>query len=206
MNAILAYLLNNFPWIAAIIIVAVVFWKMSKYHSSVEDVKETVNSINEQLLEVSKWIMRKDPKAIDIFARKCSPRRMTKIGREVFSDSGAKQALEENLDFFLGLVADKKPQTPYDVEDAALDVVVGNMSNPLFNGIKNFVYYRPEEAEYKDEEGNVVTVKLEVPIILRLMGIELRDKYLERHPELEVKIPETKDVTESNSESGEPRG
>ena len=209
METLLGIIGEHYPVITAIIIVAVLTWKVAKYHSSVEDVKKTVNNLDckahreeidelkkvgqtvqnmgEQLNEIAKWIMNKDRATISVLSRKCSPRQMTKIGRQVFKESKAEETLDNNLDFFLQLVEDKKPTTPFDVEDISLEVLASNLSNPLFKKIKEYLYYQPDVKVYKDEEGKEIEVRVSMFAILKLMSLELRDKYLEKHPEINKK-------------------
>ncbi len=210
MNAVLSFLLDNAPWLALIVIVGFVAWRLSwrlsKYHSSLEETKKRINelpctnhgdaltsvssrlgildTIGEQVQEISKWVMKFDPNAIDVLVRKHSPRVMTEIGRSLFINSGASSVLEENLDSFITKLEALNPQTPFDVEDRSLSVLLGSISDPIFNSIKNYIYYGPESVRMKDENGHEVEVKLSLLSIIRLMGLELRDKYLERHPEV----------------------
>lgn len=61
--------------------------------------KSTLDSINEQVTEISRWIMHFDDKMIDTLSQKCSPRVMTALGRNLFDISGAQSAINENIDF-----------------------------------------------------------------------------------------------------------
>lgn len=146
--------------------------------------KATVDTINEQVSEISQWVMKKDSKMITPLARKHSPLQMVKAGRDLFEISGARKAIDENTDFLLSEMEKKKPETPYDVEDTAATVLFTNLSNKLFNGIKNYIYYAPAEITLKDENNNDVVVTLSLYAIVQLMAIELRDRYLAAHPEI----------------------
>ena len=87
---------------------------------------------------------------------------------------------------------ERNPQTPLDVEDNAYNVLMQNLSNPVFNPVKNYIYYQPERVTLKDEAGKDVTVDISFLILIRLMSIDLRDRYLELHPELEIRIEDQK--------------
>lgn len=210
MEAVLNFLLDNAPGVALVLIVGFfawrLSWRLSKYHSSLEDAKKRIDelpcsshgdtlsivssrlgvldAIGEQVQEISKWVMKIDPDAIDVLMCKRSPRVMTKIGRRLFEESGASSVLDENLDEYMAELAEFNPQTPFDVEDKSFSVLLGNISDSAFNPIKNYIYYGPESVTMKDEDGNDVEVKLSLLSIIRLMGLELRDKYLDRHPEI----------------------
>lgn len=210
-NAILKWLSENYPTLAIIVVliiltVVVTLW-IAKYINKIENsektlknlpcdshqksieahssMKLTLDSINDQVTEISKWIMRYDDKMIDILSQKCSPRIMTALGRNLFDISGAKNAIDTNLAFLIGEVEKKSPQTPYDVESSAVDVLLGNMAHPLYNDVKNFVYYQPEEVELTDADGSKKKVKISLMTIIKLMSLELRDKYLASHPDIQ---------------------
>ena len=83
------------------------------------------------------------------------------------------------------------PKTPYDVEEKAESTIQWSTDNDIFNSIKNYLYYGPEYIELSG-------VKIEVSIfqITHVMGLYLRDIYLEKHPdlipaEMENQNPET---------------
>ncbi len=146
--------------------------------------KTTVDTINEQVSEISQWVMKKDSKMITPLARKHSPLQMVKAGRDLFEISGARKAIDENIGFLLSEMEKRKPETPYDVEDTAATVLFTNLGNKLFNGIKNYIYYAPSEITLKDENNEDVVVSLSLYAIVQLMAIELRDRYLAAHPEV----------------------
>lgn len=146
--------------------------------------KGTVESINEQVTEISKWIMHMDERMIDPLSRKCSPRVMTALGKDLFQKSGADKVLENNEDYLIGQIEGLNPQTAYDVESRSLDVLLSKISEPMFNDIKSYIYYQPSSVKLKDEQGIEKDVPISLMSIIHLMGIELRDKYLAKHPEI----------------------
>lgn len=206
MESVLSWILDNFPLLGIIIVVAIVMWFVGRYCFKLEEsrkkvnslpcndykktidnfqvVKTTVDSINEQVTEISKWIMHFDDNMIDALSRKCSPRVMTKIGRDLFEISSAKKIIDDNIDFLTKEIAEKNPLTAYDVENNALEVLLANLSHPMFNTLKDYIYYEKEEITLTDENGEDKQVKLSLMSIVRLMGLELRDRYLELHQEI----------------------
>ncbi len=148
---------------------------------------ERLDSMGDQLSAVSRWIMKLDPLSIDSLAPKFSPRRMTKAGISLFEMSGAKEAVNAGAETFLKQLEERKPQTPLDVEDEAYNVLMQNLSDPLFNEIKNYIYYQPEKVTLKNDAGEDIEVSISLLVLIRLMSIELRDRYLSAHPELEDK-------------------
>lgn len=212
MNALLTWLLNSAPWMGTIAAVAIATYFITRYLTKLEyshkklsnkvselpckenkqsiqelhGMKSTLISINDQVGEITKWIMHMDDGMIDTLARKCSPRQMTKMGMELFDISGAKSAIDENIDLFIGEIEGKKPKTPFDAENYALDVLISNITSPIFNGIKNYIYYQPEIIKLTNENGEEKEVKISLNTLIRLMSIELRDRYLKKHPEIMV--------------------
>ncbi len=205
-DPIISKLLENSPWLAVLGFAIYITWKLSKYHEKVENTRETVtklpceehrktlegfqavqttvDSINEQVVLISKWIMHNDDDMIDALSKKCSPRVMTYLGRSLFDVCGAKKAIDENIDFLISKMDEKDNPTAFDVENNALDVLLGNLSHPMFNPIKEYLYYQPEEITLKDEDENDKQIKLTLMSIVQLMGLELRDRYLALHPDL----------------------
>lgn len=210
-NTILKWVLENYPALAAAIVLVIITVyitiKIIKYVNKINEsekklndlpceshyqsiqqhssMKETLDSINEQVTTISKWIMHIDDDMIDRLSQKCSPRVMTALGRNLFDISGARAAIDGNTDFLIGEVEKKGPKTPFDVENSALDVLLGNMTHPLFNEIKNYIYYQPEDVELTDADGSKKTVKISLFSIIKLMSLELRDRYLAAHPDIQ---------------------
>lgn len=76
-------------------------------------------AMSERFDEVCKWLMKFDGSTIDTIAPKHSPRRMNRAGLEIFEETGARKALEDNLFALLLEMEKKSPETAYDVEDRA---------------------------------------------------------------------------------------
>ena len=149
---------------------------------SVRSLTIKLDSICEQLSEITKWIMKLDPTEIDALAPKFSPRRMTTAGLNLYDISGAKAVVDNNEEALIEAVRAENPQTPLDVEDKAYVVLAGKLSDPIFNGVKNYIYYQPEKITVKGDGDAEVTVSLSLTLLLRLMSIDLRDRYLAKYP------------------------
>ena len=208
MDAIITYLLEIVPWTVAVVVVAIVsgkvMWKLAKYHSKLKDAKSkvdnlpcprheaeisdlkayarSVDSMTDRLEEVCKWIIRIDADAFDKLAPKHSPRRMNRIGREVFEETGARQVFEDNSGFFLAELARKAPKTAYDVDEMAFEVLVANIHSPLLNPLKSYLYSGPDKVVKTDESGAEKEIVLSLGILLQLISLELRDRYMELYP------------------------
>lgn len=240
MEAVVSYLLGVSPWMAAMVIVSIAIWKLSKYHSKLEEankkmdnlpcedyrrniesadrkfekleewaqkignlpcekhhdellkrkvshdeLNKTVKSTNEMVTTISKWIMKLDNKMIDALAQKASPLKITPIGEILFEQSHAKRAVDENLEFLLSELDEYNPKTAFDVEDKAWSVLFRNIGHDMFTDIKQYIYYAPETIKIKDPiTQKEEDVQLSIQSIIKLMGIYLRDKYLEKYPEI----------------------
>ena len=144
MDTVVSWILDKAPVIGILIVVAVLTWIVSRYFRKLEEsqkkieklpcddhrtsidhlsrMEEKVDLINDQVTEISKWIMSIDGNMINALARKCSPRRMTKIGNDLFEISGAQKVMSNNSEFFIKELEAINPQTPYDVENDAAKV------------------------------------------------------------------------------------
>ncbi|MEG2121478.1 MAG: hypothetical protein RRZ64_05425 [Rikenellaceae bacterium] len=151
-------------------------------HTEVSDI---LSSNNEMLVEISKWVMKLDVSMIDKLAKKASPLKMTAVGEIIFEESGAKRAVDNNLDFLMSKLEVISPNTAYDVESSSLTVLLQNMGHELFNEIKSYLYNSPEDISVTDPDNGVeVDITLSMQIILKLMSIRLRDEYLTKYPDV----------------------
>jgi hypothetical protein len=116
---------------------------------------------------------------ISSLSAKLSPRLLTEPGKGLLNRSKGKECIDNNLAFFISKIDERNPPTPFDVEAIAHDVILKNTRESMFNDIKNYVYYAPEKETVEGVE-----VDISLPLITFVMGIYLRDKYLDRHPEL----------------------
>jgi hypothetical protein len=158
--------------------------------SSIDTLNDTISSTNDIVIEMSKWISKKDTKMVDVLIRKNSPYVITGVGYKLLKDSGGEKVVDNNLEFFFNEVDKMNPKTPYEVEDQSINSMIKNIGNVIFNPIKQFVYYSPEEIKIVDPDTQKdVTIGISTPSILNIMGIYLRDKYMEKHPEIE-QLPE----------------
>jgi len=54
------------------------------------------------------------------------------------------------------------------------------------NGIKDFVYNSPQDRTFTAEDGEALSVRIDMQRILIIMSIYLRDKYFNVHKELDT--------------------
>ena len=146
---------------------------------------DSVESVKDLLTEVTKWIMRFDTNTIDVFMKKNSPYQLTNVGIKILNESKGKETIDNNIDFFINLIESYNPRTAFDVEDRAMDVILNNIGNDIFDDVKNYVYYSPEKKDVQMDDNSIVEIKISMPPLIRSMSIYLRDKYFDKYPEIE---------------------
>ena len=207
-DILLNWLLDNYPGIFICIVIAVaVYYATRFYYTRFKVVENKVDALPcdmhreeiaaikaetgkldtmcEQLTEITRWIMKTDPFEIDRLAPKYSPRRLSKAGLELYTVSGSDKVVDAEEDKLLEELHSMNPQTPLDVEDDSYSVLMGHLSDAAFNGVKNYIYYQPERITLKGDDGKDLTIRLSLPLLVKLMSIVLRDRYLKKYPMLD---------------------
>lgn len=95
-----------------------------------------------------------------------SPLKLTDAGEELAKRIGGHGFIEEHTDFFFALIEKLNPISEYDIQEASNRVLLESVSHPVLNPIKKFAY----------ENG------MSIETLLGVLGIILRDKFLEKHP------------------------
>ena len=141
-----------------------------------EDIKETLTVIRT-------YISTLDPTRAEMFSRKASPRRLNDLGSLLLSNCEGLAFIDENKSVLFQWIDEKNPKTALDVEKSALEVLIENVDNDIFNGLKNWVYNSPSMKVEQDGETKEVTVTMRD--VCFVISLPLRDAYLEAHPEIE---------------------
>lgn len=97
-----------------------------------------------------------------------SPLKLTEYGEELVKKIDGYNFVSNNKEFLFSLVAAKNPATSYDVQISSRKILDEIVTNSIMNNIKKIVY----------ENG------MNIEPILNVVGIILRDMYLEAHPEV----------------------
>jgi hypothetical protein len=151
-------------------------------NSHKNDIKTALNDIitlQNSLCDVSRWITRLDNTMIDTFLPKKSPRKISEAGYELLKETCAQKTIDENLNFFISEIEKYAPQTAYDVEEYSLKVLIENTGLEIFNCIKNYIYFKPDEMEFAGKKS-----RIDFYVVVRVMSVYLRDRYIEKYPEL----------------------
>ena len=130
--------------------------------------------------ELSAWVMKKDQAMIDVL-KKRSPLSMTPVGKTIFERMPTKKLVDDYREYLLREVEQEDPKTAFDVEDISFKIMLRHINHPMFNELKEYLYYSPEKVNIEDPEtGNGVEVEVNMSMAMRLMGVYLRDLYLEQ--------------------------
>jgi len=106
-----------------------------------------------------------DPKELQSF----SPLRLTGVGEKFIKDVNFATIFEENKDAFLKVIDDDKPRFKFEVETSAIKSIYYLSGSPFMDFLKVFFYNHP----HRNMENTAPT-----------LGVYIRDKYLEMHPEI----------------------
>ena len=196
MDAIVTFLTERWPVLAAIIIAVVITIMLCKWYYGRFVQIETKTEKNEKRLEdlpcaqhekqiysIRDFLYAKYPKAFGPYMmQKKSPCQLSEEGEHIFEEIGGGSFLEANGQRLMEEMERKGPQTPFDVELFARTALFDMLSDPAFNEIKRWVYDAPMRKQIIDgvEKEYVVTIEDVVFVI----SIPLRDLFLKFHPEL----------------------
>ncbi|OJV35602.1 MAG: hypothetical protein BGO33_13790 [Bacteroidia bacterium 43-41] len=150
------------------------------------EVNVTVSGMEDRLIEVLKWIIKKDSKMTDALMAKASPLNITPLGYVVYNESGAAKLMEEHLPAFIDTLAGIDPKTAYDVENESFNIILKNTGQPYFKPLKDYLYVAPDPAKFVNPDTKKeVDISLSLSQIAKLMSLVLRDEYLKLHPEID---------------------
>lgn len=143
-----------------------------------------INILSTSINALFVYLKTKDDK-IEAFTplfRTLSPIQLTPAGEAVLVAFGGKSYVDAHLsDLFLEL-ENRNLKTALDVQNAA-PLVIGLFSTlDSFSPIKNYIYKSPSFL-FKTDHGQV-TIPLDFNTVTNVMGIYLRNKYLETHPQI----------------------
>lgn len=151
--------------------VSVLKTDVASLNFDMKDVKSDVQNIKSVLVQHF-------PNVYNLFAMKKSPRRLNPLGERVFGEIGGAQFLETHKDFFFAQMDAMKPGTKLDVENAAAMVLLNNTGDPMFNGIKDYIYDAPS-MEVPDKDGGTMRYDLTLGDACYILSLPLRDMYLQ---------------------------
>ena len=98
-----------------------------------------------------------------------SLKRLNEMGQKFLEESGIKQIIDNNVDNYIKILSEKKPESIYDIEEQSFYILKEEKIIKDSIPIKNFLYNESQVG---------------IDMILFVGSIYLRDKYFEKHPEI----------------------
>lgn len=142
--------------------------------------KKLDNSVSPALTKLSltqdriaRYLITKD--ALDpTFFDTGSPIRLSALAQRLLAESGAKSLVDGVSDFVIDRIEANRPKSALDIQQLAVTEMFDMVDTEAFSRIKDFVYQNPEY------EGH----RVDLSVIINILAVYLRDKYLEKHPEM----------------------
>ncbi len=166
-----------------IIIVAYLSIKIYKFYSTTTKVCNSFDGISEKLNKISKGLemtntILLEKKFIDnsCYSESYSPVQANPLGRDLYKESGAEQLMNSGLSDKLlkELEENYQQDTALEVQNNALRILLEEKDGDEFRILQKFAYNNPK---FRDNP-------LTYTDILYIMSLELRNKYLMKHPDI----------------------
>ena len=112
-----------------------------------------------------------DIKGVELYSNQ-SPLEINPKGMEIIEKIGFKKVIENNSNILFKIVDELEPKSALDVESICIGIIrylMSDKKNNIFKEVEDFLYNNPT---YNNPE------------YFKTGGLYLRDKYLEKHPEL----------------------
>jgi len=131
---------------------------LSHLDKTIGKIKNNVNVIANTLIKSS---IPFDEERLQTY----SPLKISEKGTKFLEDIGFIELFSENYQDFFDCIDDDDPKTEYDTESSAARSVFFLFDKPYFNSIKDYLYKNPKE---------------DVKEVIKIAGIYVRDRYVER--------------------------
>ena len=139
---------------------------VKRIDKDLDDIKKDTKSISEKIFKMEPQVEKLWKRA---FAPGHSPRMLNEEGQRVFNQSGIKDIFSKNLENLITDIENYNPKKAYQVEELAEKVMQSLKENPnILESLKEKAY----------------RAGVDVDTILFVGSIHLRDKYIEKHPEI----------------------
>jgi hypothetical protein len=162
-NTLIQYANVFIPLVVSIITAVVAFIiyreKVNRLEEDMKELKQDMKSMNNDLIECKTKIEERTKSSPAVYAKSESPISLTDKGEDILKRSGADAFVLQNQQEFVDKVKKKNPQTAYDVQACAKEVIQLIVDEKRFNKFKDFVF----------KEG------IDLDPIFLVMGIYLRD-------------------------------
>ena len=135
----------------------------------IDRLEKTVEIIKANVKVISDYLAKKDGRFNHQDLRDYSPLRLTPSGKKFIASLGFDKAFADNRGDFFDYINDEEPKQKYDVETAAIKSVILLSDKDYMRPLKKFMYNNPDR-----------NLRNTAPTL----GVYIRDKYLEEHPEI----------------------
>lgn len=176
-------LIDYFPQITSYAVFAIILvfatYKFTKFYLETKQVikdypsnKKLLEELNNNFETLTILLAKDDIIKHDLFIS-LSPITTSELGEELYEKSGGKEFFEKYKDEFLDKLDDDQFDSPLEVQEDAIKVMIFNSRDAKFKDIQNFVYYNPV---YNDNKISYID-------ILNILGLKLRDYYFKKNPD-----------------------
>lgn len=162
-------IINAIVLVVGIPTIAGVLIRTGKKLQVLKTLEVTVEKIKINVKVISDYLAKHQTKFDLKELRTYSPLQLTEDGKKFITDIGFDNVFEKNKDDFFHFIEGENPKLKYDVELAAVKSIQVNAQKDYMSFLKVFFYNTPTR-----------TLENTAPTL----GVYVRDKYLEEHPEI----------------------
>ena len=153
----------------------------SKLFPQLTSVNFSINSLSGSFDNLVIYLKGKDGEMdASLFVLK-SPIELTELGEKILILIGGREFIDNNLQILLEELKLYSIKTPLDVQTYSPIVVSKFSNNNSFDRIKNYIFENPF-YKGKNIDGYEIEITLDMGTVSNIMGIYLRNKYLEKYP------------------------
>ena len=146
-------------------------------------INSSLTTLNGSFNSLIVYLKSKDGDMDTSLFKSKSPIQLTELGQRLLITIGVKGFIDDNIERLIKEMDLKGIKTALDSQTFA-PIVISEASNwDSFNHIKDYTFKNPYYKE-KNKNGQDIGVPLDLGTVTNVMGIYLRDKYLERNPHL----------------------
>ena len=134
-----------------------------------DDLKKTIEKVKYNVKVIADRLMKSSIEFDPSDLQNYSPVQLTESGLQRVKDVGFEEIFKNNKKDFFNFINTEEVKTKYDVEIAAIKSITGLFDGEYFNPLKSYLYKNSNVDE---------------KFLRTTLGIYVRDKYLEAHPEI----------------------
>lgn len=203
LDAVLGYIANNYPLIfIALALMFATFWITKKWlkhkskidsleiacreipsiHAKITSFESNLNnrmaSVSHSINNLTIFLTSKHTDFNSSVFQSHSPIRITPLGMDILKQSGGENYVNSYLETLIDKMESQDFKSALDVQNYSTSLMMEELHTDEFISIRNYLFQNPVFRS-SDKE-----IQLNAPSICNLMGVFLRDKYFEIHPEL----------------------